>query len=183
MAKSAARCIETNDFNEAKARFDNAYRNWKEHWFNACYEIAKNNQEIFQKYVFDCTEITITDVVFAKLVTRKNGGAFVYLIKMFDENNNYVYLKGGKANNLSKRYYDLKKTHYKREDVKISRIEEIKVWCLPSSHSAETFEQALHSYFSRTLTNIPNDRWTPIEPTKEDFEALEQRYETIKGWG
>lgn len=183
MAKSAQRCIDTNDFKEAKSRFDNAYSNWKEHWFNTCFAIAKNNKEIFKEYVFDPTSITITEMLFAKVNTRNSGGAFVYLIKMFDENGNYVYLKGGKTKDLSRRFYDLSKYHYKREDIHISRIEEIMSWCLPSEHLAESFEQLLHAYFSKFLENTPNDRWTPIEISDEDFEELNKRYEIIKELG
>lgn len=183
MAKSAARCIQTNDFTEAKTRFDSAYRNWKEHWFNACYTIAKNNKEILKKYVFDPIALTITDMILVKINTRNNGGAFVYLIKMYDTENNYVYLKGGKTNNLKRRFYELSRYEYKREDLKISRIEEVKSWCLPSEHLAESFEQLLHAYFANFLENTPNDRWTPVDISDSDFEELERRYEIIKGLG
>jgi hypothetical protein len=37
--KSKAMCIATNDFEEAKERFENARSNWKNHWFDCCQQI------------------------------------------------------------------------------------------------------------------------------------------------
>lgn len=183
MSKSAIQCIETNDFEEAKNRFDNARARWVRHWFNTCFTIAKNNEDIFKKYIFDSDEATITALVLTKINKRNVGEAYVYLIKMFDLEGNFVYLKGGKTNNLERRFYELGRQHYKREDLHISRVEEVKSWCLPSEHLAESFEQLLHAYFAKFLENTPNDRWTPIDISEEDFIELERRYQIIKELG
>ena len=182
-AKSAIQCIETNDFEEAKLRYDNARIMWVRHWFDTCYTIAKNNRHIFKQYVFDTDEARITALSSAKINKRNGGEAYVYLIKMYDLEDNFVYLKGGKTNNLERRFYELGRQHYKREDLHISRVEEVKSWCLPSEHLAESFEQLLHAYFAKFLENTPNDRWTPTDIAEDDYAELERRYQIIKELG
>lgn len=182
-AKSAIQCIETNDFEEAKSRYDNARIMWVRHWFDTCYTIAKNNRHLFKQYVFDTDEARITTLSSAKINKRNGGEAYVYLIKMYDLEDNFVYLKGGKTNNLERRFYELGRQHYKREDLHISRVEEVKSWCLPSEHLAESFEQLLHAYFAKFLENTPNDRWTPIDIAEDDYAELERRYQIIKELG
>lgn len=178
MKKTSKQYIETNDFVGAKERFDRAYRNWKEYWFDTCYTIAKNCKEWFTKYVFDPIEKTISPLR-NKINKNNHGCAYVYLIKMFDTNGNYIYLKGGKTNNLERRYYELSRNYYKIEGVQISRVEEIKTWELPTEHLAESFEQLVHAYFEKFLENTPKDRWTPIIPSEKDFEEIEKRYKII----
>lgn len=179
MAKKTARqYIEANDFEGAKERFDRAYCNWKEHWFEACYTIAQNCKEWLKRYVLDPIEKTITPL--RNKINKNNFGcAFVYLIKMFDTNNDYIYLKCGKTNDLKRRYYELSRTHYKVENIQILKVEEVKTWQLPTEHLAESFEQLVHAYFEKFLENIPKDRWTPIELSNKDFEEIENRYNII----
>lgn len=176
--KTATMCIETNDFEEAKFRFDNAYRNWKEHWFNACYEIAKKCQCYLEEYGFDFDEIAIFPL--GKKVNKNNSGnAYVYLIKMFDDNGNFAFLKIGKTNDLSRRYRELRHSHY-AGNINIIWTEEIKTWELPSDFLAVGFEHILHHFLlTENLTNVPNDRWIPTELTAEQFLKMDEKYEKM----
>lgn len=178
MAKSARMCIDTNDFKEAKSRFDNAYSNWKEHWFNTCYKIAQNCQEWFKEYGFDFDEINVFPL--KKRMSNNNLiNSYVYLIKMFDDNGQYVYLKIGKTVNLKRRYRELRNTRY-ADGTNVIWTTEIKTWELPSDFLATSFEHILHHYLStQNLENIPNDRWTPTELTEEQFKKIEEKYKTF----
>lgn len=178
MSKSAKQYIADNDFEGAKERFDNANIRWYKYWFEVCQTIAFNDKEWLTKYLFDTTEMTIVSVVKSTTTTDEKE-SFVYLVKLFDVNNDYVFLKGGKTMNPKKRFKELSKYHYKRQDVHIGSVEIIKMWKMPSEHLAESFEQLLHSYFSKFLQHFRNDRFIPTEITAEDFEELEKRYQTI----
>lgn len=178
MNKSAKQYIADNDFEGAKERFDNANVRWYKYWFEVCQTIALNNKEWFTKYLFNATEMTIVSVV-KTTTTAAEKVSFVYLIKLFDINNEYVFLKGGKTTNPKKRFKELSKYHYKRQDIHITNVEVIKMWELPTEHLAESFEQLLHAYFSNFLQHFRNDRFVPIEITETDFEELEKRYQTI----
>lgn len=176
--------ITNNDFEGAKERFVSANSRWKQHWFNTCVEIAKNCKVWFDKYILDPVNLTITEIVKkAKSVIKNcNETSNVYLIKMFDVNDRYVFLKGGKADNVSRRLRDLSRQEYKRDNIQISRVEIIKTWELPNSHLAESFEQALHAYLCNFFENIPNDRYYPTELTEEQFSELDRRYEIIQNF-
>lgn len=189
MAKSATQCVNTNDFMEALARFNMANARWKEHWFNACEKITKKCKEWANKYTLNRATLTIEKMVkkaketVRKVMRKHNGASYVYLIKMFDDAGQYVFLKGGKADSVSKRLKDLSKTEYKRDGVQINRVEIIKTWELPSSHLAESFEQALHAYLCQFFDNIPNDRYHPQELTEEQFAELDRRHKIISSFG
>ena len=115
----------------------------------------------------------------ARVIKKYDGTSNVYLIKMFDTDGDYVFLKGGKADDITKRLRDLSRQEYKRDNVQIDRVEIIKTWELPNSHLAESFEQALHAYLCNFFDNIPNDRYYPKELTAEQFAELDRRHEII----
>lgn len=167
--------IRENDFEGAKERFDSANNRWKQHWFDVCMEIAEKAKDWLKKYILDPITLTIEKV---KKVANKSEGSNVYLIKMFDINNVYTYLKAGKADILERRLKQLIKL-YKKENVFVSNIEVIKTWHLPNSHLAECFEQSVHAYLAKLFYHIPNDRYAPVELNEEHFAEIERRYEII----
>ena len=171
--------ISNNDFEGARERFATSNARWKQHWFDTCSEIVKNCKTWLDKYILDPVNLTITEIVKkTKAAIKKHAGTSnVYLIKMFDIDNKYVFLKGGKADDVSKRLRDLSNQEYKRDNVRILRVEIVKTWELPNSHLAESFEQALHAYLCKFYDNNPNDRYYPTELTEEQFAELDRRYE------
>lgn len=178
--KSQIDYIVTNDFEGAKQRFDNANKRWKKHWYETCLIIAKKVKDLFKKYIFDPVNLTITKI--NEKLKKIQGKSFVYLIKMFDENNNYVFLKVGKSNNVDIRLMALSKQYYKKDKIKISRVEKIHTWELPNSHLAEAFEQVLHSFLSSHYINIPNDRYPAINLLEEDLIEFEKRYKLMESF-
>ena len=185
MAKSSTTYINENDFEGAKARFEQSTARWKQHWFDTCMEIFENCAEWGKKYILDPVNRTITAVIekakktISRVIKKHDGTSNVYLIKMFDTDGDYVFLKGGKADDITKRLRDLSRQEYKRDNVQIDRVEIIKTWELPNSHLAESFEQALHAYLCNFFDNIPNDRYYPQELTAEQFAELDRRHEII----
>jgi hypothetical protein len=181
MKKTSTEYINDNDFEGAKERFDSSNRRWKDYWFETCLTIAENCKEWAEKYIIDPIKRTIEKIV-QTITANDNKQSCVYLIKMFDSSGRYVFLKGGKTDNLLLRMKQLSSTVYSRSNTIIRNVEIIKVWELPSSHLAECFEQALHHYLASFLTHIPNDRYSPTELTDEHFVELNRRYEIIKGF-
>lgn len=168
--------IRENDFEGAKERFESANNRWKQHWFDVCVEIAERAKGWLMKYVLDPIALTIEKV---KSVVKKSKESHVYLIKMFDENNDYVFLKAGKADILENRFKQLIGKRYSGNNTLITGIEVIKTWTLPTNHLAEAFEQLIHAYLSKLFYNYPNDRYDPVELTDEHFAEIERRYELM----
>ena len=183
MSKPSARSyISSNNITGAYERFLSAYSNWKDHWWETVETIYKNSAEWAKKYILDPIKRTLTAIgerVRIRNIKAHSGASYVYLIKMFDDNNQYVFLKGGKADDIRKRLSNLSRQEYKRDDVQISRVEIINTWELPNSHLAECFEQALHDYLCRFFEHIPNDRYYPHELTTEQFAELDRRHEIV----
>ena len=173
--RSAKDYIKENDFEGAKERFEKSERRWRKHWYNTCLEIARKVRFWLRKYVFDPIALTIRELTEADQVDEP----CTYLIRMYDEDGEYTYLKAGKAKILEDRLQTLRGKHYKRENIKIGEVEVIKTWKLPTEHLAEAFEQVVHHYLSTIYNNIPNDRYDPVELTEEQFAEIDRRYEMM----
>lgn len=176
---SAQDYIYNKDFEGAKERFDKTNYVWKQHWYDTCYEIARKEPRWFTFYTFYPKQLMIVEETRTEEMILDEIGNIVYLIRMFNDNGEYVFLKGGKTNNLRRRMRELKGYHYKREHEYISSIEIIKIWKLPTEHLAESFEKLLHDYFCQSLEYFRQDRFTPTFVTEHDFEELEKRYKSI----
>ena len=182
MSKTREEYIQFNDFEGALMRFNETNARWKKHWFNACVEIANRCKSWHKKYSFYSNPNLLIVKADKEAKEQNKNLSYVYLIKMYDDEDDYVFLKCGKANDVNVRLRTLSKQAYKREDVQIERVEIIKTWELPSSHLAESFEQAVHDYLSKLYENIPNDRYYPQTLTEQQFAELEKRYEIIRAF-
>lgn len=174
--KSSTEYIKNNDFLGALERFYEARKNWKEHWFLTCKEIYEVNPLLTELYIFNEEELTIVRL---SKKTFYSKSKCVYLIKMFNSEANYSFLKCGKTKDLNKRLHDLSNHLYSRENVFILTNELIKTWELPTEHLAECCEQAFHDYLSKKYYHYRNDRYEPIELSESDFQELEKRYSII----
>lgn len=181
MAKSAVECIETNDFEEAKRRYEKAYSNWKDHWFETCITIFKSCTEWAKDYVINFVDKTIVKIneIATKIKSKKGKFSYTYVIKMFDDMGNWVFTKVGKADNVSKRMYDLSKEYYSRQKVKIGSVEVLKTYELPTDDLAQVQESFMRNYLRKTKKFYPNDRFEPFEPTEEDYNIFDQYYDTV----
>ena len=165
--------VNDNDFEGARERFESASNRWREYWFDACVTIMKNCKEWAQKYIIDPIKLTITRIIQAVKPAFPIAPC-VYLIRMYDENDHFCFLKIGKTNNLNRRLKELSKYYYKMNDTHISRVELIKMWELPTDELAESCEKAMQHYFSKLYDRIPNDRYAPIEPKEEHLAKFDE---------
>ena len=62
MAKSMSDYVRTGDFEGCLERYYNAYKNWKEHWFEGLEIIYNNCAEWAKKYVLDPIAKTVTKI-------------------------------------------------------------------------------------------------------------------------
>jgi hypothetical protein len=163
MSKSAQDYISHNDFEGALKRYEEASGRWKPHWFATCETIYNSCTEWVSKYIIDPIAKTITKVVKAirsKIVSVSNP--CTYLIKMYDTDNNFVYVKIGKADNLKRRMGQLENYTYLRENTQIGRIEVVKTWEFANNDLAASFESFIHSKIKELypkIRHIPNDRF------------------------
>ena len=64
-----------------------------------------------------------------KVQNLVNGAnSHTYLINMYDEEDNLVFTKIGKADNINKRFSALERQYYATQDIQIARIEPIYVF-------------------------------------------------------
>ena len=171
-----------NDFEGAKQRFENAYKNWKQHWFDTCVEIFNNSKEWAKKYILDPITLTIEPIIqktTKKQTKRHAGESHTYIIKMFNDCGKYVFLKNGKADDVSRRMRELSKQEYKRDGEQIARVEVLKTYDFPSADLAESFEKIVHNYLTKFFSRIPNDRYEPAELTTEQYGEIDRMYNTF----
>lgn len=173
--------IENEDFEGAYGRYMNARKNWKDHWFDVCYTIAKSVGEIALAYVIDPIRKTITKI--GNIVRRgrpikpenQNHNSYVYFIRMFS-NGNQVFHKVGKAKDVDERMKALGSYNYRREKVKIDKVEVVKTWEFPTEKYAESFESFAQEVLSKIHTIIPNDRFLPFNNENEIVELIDNKY-------
>lgn len=165
--------VEHNDFEGARERFENANKRWRSYWLEACMEIMEKCKEWATKYIIDPINGTIQKIV-TKVKEHFDICPCVYLIRMYDDNDHFCFLKIGKTNNINRRMKELSSYHYKASNTTISRVDLIKMWKLPSDELAESCEKAMQHYFSKIFDRIPNDRYAPIEPNAEHIAKFDE---------
>lgn len=169
---TAKEYIENEDFEGAYERYQKANKRWLAHWFDVCYEIAKDITEVAKSFIFDPVNKAIKKIgEFAQRTkgrpNKKDGTAYVYLIRMFDDNEKEVYTKVGETNSITRRMKEFTKTIYSdrktKKKTKIDRVEVVDTWEFPSIKLATSFENKIQHILSQIYTLIPNDRFAPIE--------------------
>lgn len=178
MSKSAKQYIEQNDFKGAYERFLEAGARWKNHWFTACVEIFNNCKEFAKEFFIDVKEQIIKPITeyVKKSVPKKDGMAYTYIIKMFDDCGNWIFTKIGKTNNMKRRMAELSKEHYKKEDIHIDKIEVIKVYETANDNRAQCLESLFREYFEQFHALIPNDRFNAFEPSAADLAECDRKH-------
>lgn len=164
--------IALDDFVGAKIRFDQANSYWQPHWFDVCWTIAQRNPFYLKTYMFNKEECTIIKV---QVVVKYSDFApsHTYLVDLMDENNERVFTKVGKANNVDIRLNQILRKGYNEADIEDINIQ--KVYGLPSEDLAEAFESIIKHYIKTTkdVGYYPRDRFTPFSFTEEDYAKLD----------
>ena len=178
MNYSANDFIRNNDFEGAKEKLEQARPRWIQHWFDTCEIIFNSCAEWSKKYILDPINRIITKIKNNRIVKNVyEGVSHTYIIKMYDDNNNYVFLKVGKANDVDVRMRQLCKKGY--VDTNIEDVEILKTWELPAPELAEMLEKYIQYKLKQKYTRIPNDRFVPIELSSEQMVELENYYNAI----
>lgn len=185
---TAKEYVENEDFEGAYERYNNANKRWKAHWFDTCYEIAASVVEFAKAFIFDTVNKVITKI--GEIVQKTKGRpvkkdetSHVYLVRMFDDKDNEVYTKVGKANNIKRRMKELSKYTYSdrktKEKTSIGRVEVIDTWDFPNGKAAESFETRIQSILMELYTLIPNDRFAPIKDIDGVVNMMNAQYSLL----
>lgn len=148
--------VEHDDFTGALERFNKAYSNWKEHWFNTCKQIYDNSKKWAKKYILDPINLTIRKI--GEVIIEHTGFiSNAYVVKVFDSRLNRTMFKVGKANDIRERFRGDK--HYTLEGI-------LKAYQFDSEDKALTMENVMRSFFCHYFP----DRFT--EKDRFDWEIL-----------
>jgi hypothetical protein len=207
MAKSSTTYINENDFEGAKIRFERANLRWKRHWFETCVEIAKKCKIWFEKYVFDATTLTITEIkkqvrkkcqqIATNLFQIQNGveiefadnyGEDVdgveksYLFKFFIEDNKEFYFTkiGTSARSCLNRLKDEIRYYRNKSGFNISKVKvERIINC--GEMPAEGFESFCRSMLIKKYPGTwkKNDRFFGVDIPVNEFDKLWTMYSNI----
>ena len=178
--------VKNNDFEGCLERFNAANKGWKKHWFSVLEDIYNNCKEWSKKYILDPVEmvvITISDCI--KKTTKKvqnlvNGAnSHTYLINMYDEEDNLVFTKIGKADNINKRFRTLERQYYATQGIQIARVEPVHIFDVKNDDLAQVLESFIRNLFRKTRDFIPNDRFKPFTPSEEEWKEMERYYKLV----
>ena len=115
-----------------------------------------------------------------KVQNLVNGAnSHTYLINMYDEEDNLVFTKIGKADNINKRFSALERQYYATQDIQIARIEPIYVFDVKNDDLAQVLESFIRNLFRKTRDFIPNDRFKPFTPSEEEWKEMERYYKIV----
>ena len=175
--------IANNDFEGAKTRLENTSPCWRGRWFQVCQTIFNNCTDWAEHYILDPIKKAIIAIgkkihkTLAKV--RQVDTAYVYIAKIYDPDDNWIYTKIGKAVDVSKRFKQIVGKGYAHQ--KVGRVEAIQLFEMASEDKALTLESAIRHYLihDRNHTLIPNDRFAPFTPTAEDMTKFEHLREIV----
>ena len=112
-------------------------------------------------------------------MTDNPGGIETYLINMYDEEDNLVFTKVGKADNINKRFSALERQYYATQDIQIARVEPIYVFNVKNNDLAQVLESFIRNLFRKTRDFIPKDRFKPFTPSEEEWKEMERYYKLV----
>ena len=168
--------VDNDDLDGCIKRLEQAYKNWKSHWFETCLLIYQNNIEkwslIFQ---YDENEMTFIKVIHNYHCENKISTA--YVVTVYDERLKNYILKIGKANDIYRRfsgdkYYYLVEIHAQYEFD--SEDKALSMENLLRSHLKSIFPNR-HKQRDRFLINfedIPYESWEFFNQKVDEINIL-----------
>lgn len=203
MAKSAKRCIETNDFEEAVYRYNNTYKNWKDHWWETCVTIYDNCAEWAKKYIIDpihriikkintwvrketvCCNICNDDkdwltwnkieINWACEDKSNNGIQSCYLVEFLDENKNIIFSKvGTTTRKVYQRMKEECRQYTKKFPIRYCKINRVYILNKP----AEVLESAFRALYGNKYPDkyLRNDRFLDTVFDLEEADKIASAY-------
>lgn len=171
MAKFSAKdMINAGDFEAAKEKYENANKQWKNHWWETCVEIYNKFVNWAQKYTLDLIHKTIS------AIKRKRGrpakysekiiwncpentsiGEKFYLVELLDKNGDLIWSKiGTTKRTIAQRMKEILRD---RADKGVEFIRVNRVYNLP--FKAEFLESLMRSFYGSKFKDFfePLDRF------------------------
>lgn len=179
--------IDKNDLEGAYNRYATAYRNWKEHWWSVVEEIWKTCTEWAKKFILDPVAKVLQKREEAKCRGRKSDaqimyecearGMGAYIVKHYDSENNLLWTKVGKADNVVKRLREHLKKDYKGVAVFAKCVG---FYSAKNSDHALSIENVLRNHFNKNHALLGHDRFPTLEEvTAEDLTVLDEKMKVL----
>ena len=184
MANSMSYIEENNLFEEAKSRYENTSRRWKNSWWSVICNIYDKCIEFRKKYELDkinCVIIERLKQIFEGIINKvqitfAKGTKKCYLFKFYDSNGELLFSKiGTTERTVEARIKEEMRTYKKSFDVCGAIIESV-IDC--KDIPAEGAESHLRGYFIKKYPNnyIKNDRFGYIDIDVNEFNEVVNNY-------
>ena len=169
--------INRNDLNGAYKRFVSAYRNWKDHWWAVVVEIWDRCKEWAKDYVLDVLNRTLLP----KLIKRGRKsianveyecdayGMGAYVVQHFDAQDNPLWIKVGKANDVHKRLNEHLTKDYRGN---AKRAVCLCFYPAKSDNHALSIENVLREHFNKEHYLLGNDRFPSLVNISADDKQI-----------
>ena len=168
-------CKKYGLFEDAKERYENTSRRWKNAWWDVICEIWESFERWQEKYTLDRIAKTIIkkiakrcratrsreDIIDRVCVTFAKGTKVCYLFKFYDEYDNIIYSKVGTTEDSFRKRISSELRSYRKngDPIKYATIESV----IDTSHYCpEGAESQARAYFIKKFNGnfIKNDRFT-----------------------
>ena len=182
--------IDKKDIEGAYDRFQRAYKNWKEHWWNVITTLYEKFERIRKNYKID-----FVNRVVEKIIKRGRKKAFyldevltfecdahgvgAYVVRHYDDRGRILWTKVGKAEDAQKRLAQHFQGEYKENPVSGVCL---KWFPAKNENHALSIENILRDHFQKKGYNlIGNDRFTDLyETTEQDWEEINAKLEVLE---
>lgn len=178
------RIIATNNFDEAKEKFENANCRWRAYWWDAVVTIYNQCKSIAKKWIIDPVKQIITAVC-----TKTANGAIdwngfepmgkgieqFYLISLLNEESSLVWFKIGTS---SQKDGARMKDHLKNATYCKNGVTKIKVlgWWDCGNVAATTIESRVCKFLcDKGYTHTPKDRFSTVPDDMEELKRFINR--------
>lgn len=179
--------IDKNDLEGAYKRFVTTYANWKDHWWAVVEEIWNTCKDWAKRFVLDPVNRVLRSREVIKCRGRKSDaqvaylceahGTGAYIVKHYDKDNNLLWTKVGKADNVEKRLREHLKKDYKGTAVFAQCVAFYP--CKDPDH-ALSMENLLRSHFNKKHGLLGHDRFPDLmEVTAEDLATLDEKAKVL----
>lgn len=179
--------IDKNDLEGAYRRFKTTYANWKDHWWAVVEEIWNTCKDWAKKFVLDPIKRVLRSRETIKCRGRKSDaqvmyeceahGTGAYIVKHYDADNNLLWTKVGKADDVEKRLCQHLKQDYKGTAV-FARC--VAFYPCNNPDHALSMENLLRYHFNKSHDLLGHDRFPDLtEVTAEDLATLDEKAKVL----
>ena len=187
---TAKQYIARNDFEGCLERFNQATKNWKNHWFETLQTIYQQSTEWAKTYILDPVAQTVEkirkaistilgdSIVFEGCEPLDDGTEQFYILELLDDNGQLIWSKVGTTTRHTLKRMKEHLRYYKNQ---VSTIKVLRVWDC-EKYPAECYESFFRAYYIRKYPQAfnKNDRFTKIKFDLEEADKLFQDWKNNK---